>query len=338
MQTDKTDGTRSKKPRRLKKIIALTLAFILCALSALGVGYWWYTSKLDKQVARLENPFSSIEESARPQTQSESECTNILVLGSDSRISDGDLDKWQVGAQRSDVMMVVQFSPGTNSLSVLSIPRDSWVDIPGYGKGKINWAFSYGGPALAVQTVENLLGVRLDHYAVMDFTTFTNLTDELGGVTMTTATEGTRHYNGEEALKFVRERKSLPNGDIDRGRRHQQWLKAIMKSAKDSGALTSFSKINNLLNIATQSVAVDDAFTFADMRHLASVFTSIPAENIHFITMPNLGSAWQGDQSTITVDFDKLSGLAQAWQSDTVDQYVKEQGDNLLTLDQGTLY
>ena len=100
---------------------------------------------------------------------------NFLLLGSDSRGQD---------RGRSDVMMLVHSDPDRAKLYLISLPRDLWVPIPGHGTDKINAAYAYGGAPLAVQTVENLLKVRIDNVALTDFTGFFRLIDDLGGVTV----------------------------------------------------------------------------------------------------------------------------------------------------------
>lgn len=324
------------KNQRIKRLVLLFVVFLFLIVATAAVGYYWYTSKIDKQITRLDNPFKKMDEKSRPQT-TDNKAVNILVLGSDSRSSNGDLKKWVNGGQRSDVMMLVQFSGDNQHINVLSIPRDSWVPIEGHGDGKINWAFSFGGAPLAIKTVEDLTGVRIDHFALVDFTSFVQLTDALGGVQISTVTEGKKQYNGQEALAFVRQRYHLPNGDFDRGRRHQAWMRAIISQARNGQSLDSVSKVDELIKIVTKSIAVDDNFTFSDMRSLAMKMHSIPSSNINFLTMPHLGTKMVGTQSTVTVDKELLGELSKAWQEDRADKFIKANKDKLTTLDKGLL-
>ena len=122
--------------------------------------------------------------------------------------------------------MVVHLNKAHDQAYITSFPRDMYVDIPGHGKNKINAAFAFGGTQLMVQTLESLLGTRMDHVVMVDFEGFIKLTESLGGVTVKNKTAFSSHgfdypkgeitIKGEEALWFVRERKSLPNGDLDR--------------------------------------------------------------------------------------------------------------------------
>ena len=122
---------------------------------------------------------------------------------------------------------------------IISFPRDMYVNIPGYGKNKINAAFAFGGAPLAVRTLENLTGVRMDHVVLIDFEGFIRLTEDLHGVTVTNKTAFSSHgfdypkgkitIAGEEALWFVRERHQLPGGDLDRAENQRNVIKAIVQ-------------------------------------------------------------------------------------------------------------
>src|SRR5215210_4690966 len=164
-----------------------------------------------------ETPTAEGEEPRPPKTDGES--VNYVLLGSDSRV------KTNAGQGRSDVLMVMHLSGDRKSAYMISFPRDMYVPIPGHGKDKINAAFAYGGPPLAVRTVEGLVDTRMDHLALIDFEGFINLTQELGGVTVHNKYDsvsqgykfpvGNITVSGDEALAYVRERKQLPHGDLD---------------------------------------------------------------------------------------------------------------------------
>lgn len=178
---------------------------------------------------------------------------NILVMGIDQRPG-------EEGAFRTDTMMVLTLDPVTKTGGMLSIPRDLWVPIPGYGVAKINTAHVLGqlrdhpggGPALAVETVEANLGIPIHHYVRVDFNAFVDLVDRLGGIDITVEKEiddprypshnpadpygydplhieaGQQHFDGELALKYARTRHS-PGGDFDRAERQQKVLRAVFE-------------------------------------------------------------------------------------------------------------
>ncbi|WP_234305198.1 LCP family protein, partial [Actinomyces sp. S6-Spd3] len=180
--------------------------------------------------------------------------------------------------------MILQIAGDRESVNVISIPRDSWVDIPGYGKQKINAAFSYGGPTLTIATVEQLTGIPIDHVAVVDFTSFSALTDALGGVTMTTSTEGTQTYDGEAALAFVRERKNLPGGDFDRVRRQQLWMKTVADKVLTRETLSNPANLLSLYNTVSPYVAVDEAFSLSTILDLGTDFKALQNADFNFLT------------------------------------------------------
>ena len=263
---------------------------------------------------------------------------NILVLGSDSRISAGDPTDWEYGAQRTDAIMLVHISGDRESVQVMSIPRDSWVSIPGHGEAKINAAYSFGGPSLMIETVENLTGVRIDHFAIADFESFATLTDELGGVELTlpdgmdsrgvTFEPGTHTLTGEQALVYVRERYDLLRGDFDRVQRQQNWMRAIMKAAFADDVLTNPMKLTSFLETSADAVAVDEGFRVSEMMDLALSMRDVRPGDLTFLTVPFSGTGTSEDgQSIVTLDRAALDELMTAAAADTVDDYVAEHGE-----------
>ena len=133
---------------------------------------------------------------------------------------------------RSDTILVVHLNAKRNKAYIISFPRDMYVAIPGHGRNKINAAYACGGPALTVRTLEGLTETRMDHVVEIDFEGFIQLTEDLGGVTVTNKTEFSSHgfdypkgkieIEGEQALWFVRERKALPGRRSRPGREPAQ--------------------------------------------------------------------------------------------------------------------
>ena len=187
---------------------------------------------------------------------------NFLLLGSDSRGDD---------RGRSDVMMLVHSDPTRAKLYLISLPRDLWVPIPGHGTSKINAAYAFGGAPLAVQTVENLLDIRIDNVATTDFTGFFQLIDDLGGVKVFNAISsasrgftfprGELTLTGESALVYVRERYDLPRGDFDRAERQRLVVKAIIDKLASRQTFSDPVRLVNAINRVSQTVSVDDTLT-----------------------------------------------------------------------------
>ena len=208
------DGTRhhERPKRRLLPKILIGVAVLLVA--AIGAGLL-YTATIDRSLTKNLNrgvELPTDESSVRPPKEvQETGTLNYVLLGSDSR------DPGNDGNGRSDTILVVHLNAKRNKAYIISFPRDMYVNVPGYGRNKINAAFAFGGTPLAVRTLENLTGVRMDHVAMIDFEGFIRLTEDLNGVTVTNKTAFSSHgfdypkgkitIAGEEALWFVRERK-----------------------------------------------------------------------------------------------------------------------------------
>lgn len=334
-------GERSRRPGRgwRAALLSVLAIFLVLTLATGGIALWVRHS-LGSSLETFEDPFSGIPTRAPEQQVPEGQeaATNILVLGTDSRTSAGDPSQWEAGAQRTDAIMIMQISGDNKDVSVMSIPRDSWVSIPGHGEGKINAAYSYGGPSLTIQTVENLTGIRISHFVIADFESFQNLTDELGGVTInlkepqtlagTEFPAGAQVLNGKQALVYTRERKSLPGGDFDRVKRQQAWMRAIVRQVLTSGTLSNPTSLYSFLKTATQTVAVDESFTIDEMQSLAFGLRGLRSNDISFMTAPNNGTGTSPDgQSIVELNPDADTPLFEAFATDTVEDYLAQHPD-----------
>ena len=235
--------------------------------------------------------------------------------------------------------MIAQVSGDRESMTFMSIPRDSWVPIPGHADAKINAAFSWGGPALMIQTVENLTGIRIDHISITDFESFQTITDELGGVEITLTEPlrtggtmlpaGTHLLNGAQALDYTRQRYGLSGGDLSRMQRQQNWMRAMMVSAFNRDVLTNPARLNDLLIVVAENVAVDEHFQIAQMRNLALSMRNIRPGDVNFISAPitGLGRSPDGAQSIVNLDFDALEEVSQAFIEDRAAEFVADNED-----------
>lgn len=346
----------ARKPhrRRRRLIVALSLVGLLIVGGAVGAQV--YQNHLNSNIARIGDPFAALPSRPAVPTPTASatgaagsgdptKAVNILLLGSDSRISAGDPNQWAYGAQRTDAIMLIHIPADRSGAYLFSIPRDSWVDIPGHGQSKINAAFSWGGPALLIQTVEQLTNVRIDHMAVTDFDAFKSLTDQLGGVEITAPqdtydrgklviTAGTHLLTGDQALAYVRQRYGLPRGDFDRVQRQQNWMRAIMLRAQNQGVLTNPVALSSFLDVVTKSIAVDNAFTFNEMRSLALSMKGVRSGSVSFHTVPitGTGRSPDGAQSIVVLNRPDFDALMVAVAGDTVGAYLAahpKSGDTL---------
>ncbi|MER7963900.1 LCP family protein [Streptomyces ardesiacus] len=266
---------------------------------------------------------------------------NILVLGSDTRAGGnkklgGGTDD---GTARSDTAMIVHVYKGHKKASVVSIPRDTLVDRPectGTGGDDhpaadgvmFNSAYSTGGAACAVKTVESLSGLRMDHYLEVDFDGFQHLVDDLGGVQVTTNENikdpdshldlraGTHRLDGEQALGLVRTRHGVGDGsDLGRIQLQQAFVKALVHQVKDIGLLGNPKKLYDIADIATKTVTTDsDLGSVNSLMSFASGLKGIGPDKMHMVTMPVVYDPADGNR--VLVEKDKAQQLWTALKND----------------------
>lgn len=268
-------------------------------------------------------------ESPRPQKSQNDNSLNFVLLGSDSRDPSNMQDNG-----RSDTLMIVHLASNRRSADIISFPRDMYVKIPGHGKNKINAAYSYGGPQLAVSTLEQLTDARMDHVAQVDFEGFINLTNTLGGVTIYndhpftdrgyTFPKGKITIQGQQALVFVRERHNLPNGDLDRAANQRKVVQAIIAKGMSGGTITNPLKFNSFVSGVAQNVTVDNSLTAGDVRNIALSLRMTPG-NIKQIQAPITGFATvSGIGDVDVVDQAKMAELSKDLRSDDLAAYLKK--------------
>jgi LCP family protein required for cell wall assembly len=220
---------------------------------------------------------------------------NILVLGIGG--------EGHSGANLSDTMMVISIDPKTKDVAMMSIPRDLYVKIPGYGAGKINSADAYGGPALSEQVVSTILDLPIDYYIQVDFSGFRQAVDAVGGVDINVPTAlydyqypcdvgygicpyhqaaGQTHMNGELALQYSRCRHDPPTGncndDTGRAARQQQVMTALRQKALSAGTLTNPLKIASLIDAVGSHVTTD--LQLNDLKALAVMIKAVDPSKV----------------------------------------------------------
>jgi LCP family protein required for cell wall assembly len=339
---DEPDGGEGRSRRRLNARKALLGVAVLLVLFVIGaaVGARLATDRVLGDVKRIPDVFAPIDQASRPQKPAGSEKTvNFLLVGVDTRAdeqttgSNGGGEIFVPGRQRSDSIMVVHLSSDRRSAWVVSIPRDSWVSVPGRGKSKINAAYSLGGPSLLVQTVEQLTKLRIDHFGVVDFAGFKDIVDAVGGIDVRVAQStgdrrgsfkaGVNHLGGESALVYVRQRYNLPNGDLDRVRRQQNVIKALMTKASSLGLLSSPTRALTVAGSVAHAVSVDDSLGDGDMRSLALSLRRLKPAGVKFLTAPTSGLGREGAQSVVRLDPVRFPALWKAVGADDVGAYVR---------------
>jgi len=337
--------------RRHWVLTALGVVLLLVVGSAAGYLFWARQQIAEIPRFHLDRP----EEPTAGQDTAAAggrEAMNILLLGADHG-SDGvsvadDLEdgEWTPGMHLSDTMILVHLPKDRKSATMMSIPRDSWVTIPGYeennGHAKINAAFSEGGPSLAVETVEKLTKTHIDHVAIIDWKGFRDLTSALGGVSVYIPTtvydvkqdktweEGWTDLEGEEALQYVRTRYGLPGGDFDRIQRQQNFMRALMKELLSSSTTQNPIKFSKVLSSVSGYLTVDDGWDTDELIDLAWQLRDVRSGDIAFFTAPFGGFATKpypglpDGQSVVLLDKPQLRELIEAIMDDDVDRYLAD--------------
>ena len=332
--------------RRLRRLLIGLGTLVLVLVLLIGGGLWYLTDRYAGNVARVDGVFSGLDESSRPAESSptgaaadavSADPVTFLLVGSDTR---ADITAGETPDARSDAIMVARFSADRQHAQIVSIPRDSWVDIPGHGKNKINAAYAYGGPSLLIQTVENLTGVRIDHYAAISFNGLIDMTDALGGVDVTVAetttwgpytfTAGVNHLDGDMARWYVGQRYGLAGGDFDREKRQQNYLRAMFTKLLSQGTFSSPGTIDAVLKDVTGSVAVDSELSNTDLLSLAYSLRNVKTSDVDFFTAPVLGTGMEGASSVVYLDANRDARMWGYLQTDSLSQNADEFSDEAL--------
>src|SRR6266581_9010384 len=257
---------------------------------------------------------------------------NILVAGVDLRSG---LTRFQqarlhVGADtstNSDTMMIVHVPADHGSVSVVSLPRDSWVAIPGHGMNKINAAFGLGGPKLMVRTVEQNTGLTINDYIEVDFLGFVKVINALGGVNICLPyavndpysglrmPAGKHHVGGLTALEFARDRHSFALSDLARISDQQQLLSSMLNEAVSSGTIANPVRLSAFLTAASAAVKVDQRL---NVTSLADQLRGIPASRVTFTTVPIASTNYMtpSGQSAVRWDSNSAATLFAAVKAD----------------------
>lgn len=325
--------TRSRRKGML--IMAWTAAGIV-VLGGTGAGFLYF--KLNGNIKSVD--IDQALGTDRP-TKVDNGSENILVLGSDTRSGSnkklgGGTDD---GSARSDTAMIVHVYEGHKKASVVSVPRDTLIDRPECTDSEgtehdaatsvmFNSAYTTGGAACAVKTVESMTGIRMDHYLEVDFSGFQKLIDELGGVQVTTTKDisdseshlnlkaGTHTLTGKQALGLVRTRHGVGDGsDLGRIQLQQAFIKALINQIKTVDLFDSPKKLYNLANTATNAVTTDSGLGSVNkLMSFANGLKGISSKNMTMITMPVQYDPQDGNR--VLVDEDKAKLVWKALEND----------------------
>jgi LCP family protein required for cell wall assembly len=308
-------------------------------LGAGGIGHA-VVSSLEDGIGRVD-PFKDMKN--RPQG---GRGTNLLLVGTDGRdtITEAERKKYRLGGAPchcTDTIMLVHLSADRQRASVVSLPRDSYAEMPAHtdrttGKHheshpvKLNAAYAEGGPTLTVRTVESMTGVKVDHYLEVDFTSFMKTVDAVGGVKICTARPmkdsytgldlpaGTHELDGGQALQYVRSRHVDVASDLGRMERQQKFMAALIKQATSSGVLLNPVKFQQVAASALGSVRADKDFGTEQMLALGKAMKGFGPASSEFASVPigNPSFPVKGIGSTVQWDAKKAKKLFQALRDD----------------------
>ncbi|BCM67323.1 MULTISPECIES: LCP family protein [Streptomyces] len=276
-------------------------------LASAGIGHAVVTS-LDAGIARID-AFKDMKN--RPRA---GHGMNLLLVGTDGRdkISEQDRRAYRLGGQPchcTDTMMIVHISEDRERATVVSLPRDSYADMPAHvdqnsGRRhgphpvKLNAAYAEGGPQLTIRTVENMTHVKIDHYLEVDFTSFMRTVDVLGGVKVCTPTPlkdkytgldlapGTHTLLGGQALQYVRARHLDGASDLGRMKRQQRFLAALLDKATSSGVLLNPMRFRDVTRAVLGSVRADAGFGTDELLDLGRAMRNFSPSSSEFTTVP----------------------------------------------------
>lgn len=286
---------------------------------------------------------------------------NVLLVGSDSRANvSGDLvgatgkGKTGTAGQRSDTIMVLHIDPAQQKAAILSIPRDLYVPIAGTSdRDKINASFSLGGPQRLIATIQQSLGIEINHYAEVDFSGFERIVNTIGGVKvyvdspardsksgLDIPVAGCVQLNGFQALAYVRSRYyetyqkgrwvEGSNSDIDRIARQQEFIRRIINKAVSSG-LGNPLTLNRLISIGVDNIQLDRDMSVKDITTLARKFRSIDPNAVDMLTLPTT-DAYAGGAAVQLLDQEKAYAYIDRLNGKTATQAAVQPSDVSVTV------
>ncbi|MGI8613916.1 MAG: LCP family protein [Nocardioidaceae bacterium] len=329
-------------------ILASVVTVVLVVAGGAG-GWLYYLNSLIDNVHRVQ---LTLPNNTRPPVTT-SKALNILIAGADngpgpSIAADVAAGRWEPGQHRSDTIMILHIPADRSKAYLVSIPRDSYVKLyNGHGKytytDKINAAFSLYGPSGYLSTVEHLTGLRMSHLAIIDWQGFKDISTALGGVRICiphtfyddsqkiTWHQGCQNLEGEQALQYVRTRHGLTNGDFDRIKRQQNFLRAMMGQLLSRGTLASPTKLTSTLGAITKNLTVSSDWSTSDIRNLAFSLRSMSTADVTFLTAPMKKYATTDSGASVVVLARKQShALWQAISDDHIAGYLAKYGDKTL--------
>ena len=298
----------SRGARRRRALLAVCGAMSALVLVVSG-GAWALTGYINDHLKRVD---------AGTADSGSTGPLNILVAGVDPRtgLTHHEEVVLHVGndaSSNSDTLMLAHVSADRSRMTVVSIPRDSWVNIPGHGMSKINAAYGYGGARLMVQTVEQATGLTINDYVEVDFLGFVKVIDALGGVNICLPqalndaysglhlSAGVHHVNGITALAYARDRHSFATSDLARIQDQQRLVSSALTEAIHSGLLANPVRLSQFISASLSALTVNQGL---NVSALADQIRGISARDVAFTTVPLATADYQTPTGQVAVQWD----------------------------------
>jgi LCP family protein required for cell wall assembly len=347
-------GAQRAVPRygrgRIAMLSAGAVATVLSVALLLFSGYaWWNYRDLNNGLQRIN---VSLGQQSPDKPDIDGTDQNLLIVGNDDRrgMTAAEAKALHTGLNEgslsTDTMMIVHIPANGAKATLISLPRDSYVDIPGYGKNKLNSAYAQAyndasgdpnakqtaGANELIKTVTQLTGLTIDHYVQVGLLGFYRISNAIGGVTVDLCNAVSDSYSGlhlsagkhtiegADALKFVRQRHGLPNGDLDRTARQRYFLTAAFRKVASAGTLLNPGRLSDLVSAIKKSIFVDDKLNILD---LADQMANLSANNIVGKAIPYEGFADTSVGSVVVVDPAKVQAFVTKLIGSTGDAYAK---------------
>jgi len=317
------------------KVIAALLSLSVLLASAY---VWANYRKLDHGLRRLSIA-TGTSHNAPEGADIDGKDQNLLVIGNDDRstMTDKEIHQlktgWDGGSLATDTMIIVHVPADGSRATLISLPRDSYVKIPGYGMDRLNSAYASAytaakgsaeikrtaGANLLIRTITDLTGLTIDHFLQVDLIGFYRISNALGGVPVNLChavndpnyshlvmSAGKHTIQGVQALEFVRQRHGLTHGDIDRTARQRYFLTAAFRKLTSAGTLLNSRKLANLVSAVDKSIYVDRTFSLAS---LIKQMSNLSANNIVGNSIPYQGYATVDVGSVVIVNQSKVKAF-----------------------------
>ncbi|MFJ9953452.1 LCP family protein [Kitasatospora sp. NPDC091207] len=317
-----TPGAPTKPRRRRRRWLMITAGALAFLLVACGAVLWIAYRKLDGNIrtdSATDQLLARLEAERPSRTAGAKGAENILLIGSDDRTG-ANASYGEAGGQRSDTTILLHLAADRKHATAVSIPRDVMVTVPACEKpdgtrsksvlAQFNSAFETGGPACSIRAVEQLSGIRVDHYVILDFNGFKTMVDAVDGVEVCVPQAihdkdakldlpaGRQTLRGEQALGYVRARETLGDGsDTQRMGRQQQFLAALIRKVQSQGVLLNPARLWPVLDAATSSVRADGGLSsLGALYDLTQDLRGIPSADVVFLTAPRRPYRFDSDR------------------------------------------